>query len=135
MHCLYAARLFTGLVEHMRNHQTDLLPLEFNIAAHFGPVLMAPMQDELSTQYSIIGDTVHWASNLASHSEERRIVVSQVMVENMEHGHDVIWREGPTVKDLHGGEQRTYWLDSLPENNERLVQRQIQHITSMTESA
>ncbi len=134
MHCLYAARLFTGLVNHLRNHNADILPLEFNIAAHWGPVLMAPLQDNVSTQYSLIGDTIHWAYHLANHSEERRVMVSQTLIEQMDNGHDIIWQSGPEVKDLHGDTQPCYWLDTLPEKTEALIQRQIQHITSMTEN-
>ena len=135
MHCLYAARLFTGLVSYLRENSSGILPLEFNIAAHWGPVLMAPLQDEVSTQYSLIGDTVHWAAHLATQSEERRILVSQTMIEMMEHGHDVIWTEGPAIRDFHGSSQTAYWLDSLPEKTESLIARQIKHITSMTEKA
>lgn len=135
MHCLYAARLFTGLVDYLRENNAGILPLEFNIAAHWGPVLMAPLQDDVSTQYSLIGDTVHWAAHLATQSEERRILVSQTMIEMMEHGHDVIWTEGPAIRDFHGSSQTAYWLDSLPEKTESLIARQIKHITSMTEKA
>ena len=135
MHCLYAARLFTGLVDYLREHTASVLPLEFNIAAHWGPVLMAPLQDDVSTQYSLIGDTVHWAAHLATHSEERRILVSQTLIEMMEHGHDVVWTHGPVIRDFHGSSQTAYWLDKLPEKTESLIGRQIKHITSMTEKA
>ncbi|WP_369984944.1 adenylate/guanylate cyclase domain-containing protein [Thalassolituus sp.] len=135
MHCLYAARLFTSLVNHLHETNSDVLPLEFNVAAHWGPVLMAPLQDGVSTQYSLIGDAVHWAYHLASQSESRRIIASQTLIEMLEDGHDVIWSEGPNIRDLHGGVQSTYWLNQLPEKTESLIQRQMKHITSMTESA
>ena len=135
MHCLYAARLFTSLVNHLHETNSDVLPLEFNVAAHWGPVLMAPLQDGVSTQYSLIGDAVHWAYHLASQSESRRIIASQTVIEMLEDGHDVIWSEGPNIRDLHGGVQSTYWLNQLPEKTESLIQRQMKHITSMTESA
>ena len=135
MHCLYAARLFTSLVNHLHETNSDVLPLEFNVAAHWGPVLMAPLQDGVSTQYSLIGDAVHWAYHLAAQSEERRIIASQTLIEMLEDGHDIIWNEGPNIRDLHGGVQSTYWLNQLPEKTESLIQRQMKHITSMTESA
>lgn len=135
MHCLYAARLFTSLVNHLHDNNADILPLEFNIAAHWGPVLMAPLQDGVSTQYSLIGDAVHWTYHLATQSEARRIIASQRLIEMLEDGHDIIWNEGPTIRDLHGGEQSTYWLNQLPEKTESLIYRQMKHITSMTESA
>lgn len=135
MHCLYAARLFSGLVNHLHEHNANILPLEFNIAAHWGPVLMAPLQDGVSTQYSLIGDAVHWAYHLATRSEERRVLASQTLIEMLEDGHDIIWNEGPVVKDLHGGVQHTYWLNQLPNKTESLIKRQIKHITSMTENA
>jgi len=135
MHCLYAARLFTSLVNHLHETNSGVLPLEFNVAAHWGPVLMAPLQDGVSTQYSLIGDAVHWAYHLAAQSEERRIIASQTLIEMLEDGHDIIWSEGPNIRDLHGGVQSTYWLNQLPEKTESLIQRQMKHITSMTESA
>jgi len=135
MHCLYAARLFTSLVNHLHETNSGVLPLEFNVAAHWGPVLMAPLQDGVSTQYSLIGDAVHWAYHLAAQSEERRILASQTLIEMLEDGHDIIWNEGPNIRDLHGGVQSTYWLNQLPEKTESLIQRQMKHITSMTESA
>lgn len=135
MHCLYAARLFSGLVNHLHENNANILPLEFNIAAHWGPVLMAPLQDGISTQYSLIGDAVHWAYHLATRSEERRILASQTLIEMLEDGHDIIWNQGPIVKDLHGGVQHTYWLNQLPDKTESLIKRQIKHITSMTENA
>ena len=135
MHCLYAARLFTSLVNHLHETNSGVLPLEFNVAAHWGPVLMAPLQDGVSTQYSLIGDAVHWAYHLAAQSEERRIIASQTLIEMLEDGHDIIWNEGPNIRDLHGGVQSTYWLNQLPEKTESLIQRQMKHITSMTESA
>lgn len=135
MHCLYAARLFSGLVNHLHENNANILPLEFNIAAHWGPVLMAPLQDGVSTQYSLIGDAVHWAYHLATRSEERRVLASQTLIEMLEDGHDVIWNEGPVVTDLHGGVQHTYWLNQLPDKTESLIKRQIKHITSMTENA
>lgn len=135
IHCLYAARLFTGLVNHLRESKSSLLPLEFNIAAHWGPVLMAPIQDSVSTQYSLIGDTIHWAYHLANHSEERRVLVSQTIIEKIDKDNGIHWKNGPEIKDLHGHSQKSFWMTSLPEKNESLIQRQIQHITSMTESA
>jgi hypothetical protein len=78
---------------------------------------------------------VHWAYHLATRSEERRVLASQTLIEMLEDGHDIIWNEGPVVKDLHGGVQHTYWLNQLPDKTESLIKRQIKHITSMTENA
>lgn len=135
LHCLYAARLFTGLINHLRESKSSLLPLEFNIAAHWGPVLMAPIQDNGTTQYSLIGDTIHWAYHLACHSEERRVLVSETILNRVENESDINWHSGPEIKDLHGHTQKSFWLDALPEKNESLIQRQIQHITNMSEKA
>ena len=48
---------------------------------------------------------------------------------------DIRWDEGPLVSDLHGREQNSYWLNTLPEKNRSLIQRQIKHITAMAENA
>jgi adenylate cyclase len=135
LHCLYAARLFSGLVNYLREHDSPLLALEFHIAAHWGPVLMAPLQEDNHTQCNLIGDTVHWASHLANQSEENRILVSHTLIEHIDEELGIEWHEGPLVSDLHGREQITYWLKELPEKTESLIQRQIKHITSMTENA
>jgi hypothetical protein len=37
--------------------------------------------------------------------------------------------------DLHASEHRTRWLDALPDNAEKLIDRQVKHIMAMTEKA
>jgi class 3 adenylate cyclase len=96
---------------------------------------MAPLQEDNHTQCNLIGDTVHWASHLANQSEENRILVSHTLIEHIDDELGIEWHEGPLVSDLHGREQITYWLKELPEKTESLIQRQIKHITSMTENA
>jgi len=135
LHSLYAARLFLGLVDHLREHDSKLLPLEFRIAAHFGPVLLAPISDGQQIQGNLIGDTLHWASQLAQSSEERRLLVSQGIIDQIDNHDGIHWLNGPEVTDLHGNQQLSYWLDELPEKNQLLIQRQIKHITAMTEQA
>lgn len=135
LHCLYAAQLFLGLITHLRDHDSKTLPVEFRVAAHWGPVLMAPLSDDEQIQCSLIGDTVHWASHLATSGEERRLLVSQELLSHIPQDAGIAWEEGPMVSDLHGREQASYWLNSLAEKNQLLIQRQIKHITAMTENA
>lgn len=135
LHCLYAAQLFLGLISHLRDHDNKTLPIEFRVAAHWGPVLMAPLTDDEQIQCSLIGDTVHWASHLATSGEERRLLVSQELLAHIPQDAGIVWEEGPMVSDLHGREQASYWLNSLAEKNQSLIKRQIKHITAMTESA
>jgi len=134
MHCLYAAQLFLGLIDHIREHDSKLLPLEFRIAAHSGSVLLAPIGDGQQLQGNLIGDTIHWAAHLAQHGEERRLLVSQAIVDQVS-AEGLSWNNGPSVADLHGNEAPSYWLNHLPEKNHSLIQRQIKHITAMTEQA
>ncbi|WP_430460189.1 adenylate/guanylate cyclase domain-containing protein [Thalassolituus sp. LLYu03] len=134
LHCLYAAQLFLGLVSHLQEHDSKLTPVEFRIAAHWGNVLLAPITHDEKTECSLIGDTVHWASHLAGSSEENRLLVSQELVDHLPGDNAIQWEEGPVVSDLHGREQTSYWLTQLPEKNHSLIQRQIKHITAMTEN-
>lgn len=135
LHSLYAAMLFLGLVDHLREHDSRLLPLEFRIAAHFGPVLLAPIHDGQNIQGNLIGDTIHWASQLAQSGEERRLLASQAIIDQIGNHNDIHWQDGPAISDLSGNEQLSYWLNQLPEKNQSLIARQIKHITAMTEQA
>lgn len=134
VHSLYAAMLFLGLVDHIRENNRHLLPLEFRIAAHYGPVLLAPIGEDQPIQGNLIGDTIHWAAHLAQSSEERRLLVSQAMLDQVQEVDDIQWLEGHEVADLHGNLQLSHWLDKLPEKNQSLIQRQIKHIVAMTEA-
>lgn len=134
LHCLYAAQLFLGLIAHQHEHEHKHLSVEFRLAAHWGNVLLAPITHEEKTECSLIGDTVHWASNLAANSEEQRLLVSQDLIDHLPEDNAISWEEGPLVSDLHGREQSSYWLTRLPEKNQSLIQRQIKHITAMTEN-
>lgn len=134
-HCLYAAQLFLGLIAHIRESDSKILPLEFKIAAHHGPVLLAPVGDDSHIQGSLIGDTIHWSAQLAQSGEEDRLLVSQQLLNHIENSDEIDWQSGPLVNDLHGKEEPSYWLNTLPEKNQSLIQRQIKHITAMTEQA
>ncbi|UTW47568.1 adenylate/guanylate cyclase domain-containing protein [Bacterioplanoides sp. SCSIO 12839] len=133
VHSLYAAMLFLGLVDYIRENNHQLLPLEFRIAAHYGPILLAPIGEEQNIQGNLIGDTIHWAARLAQSGEERRLLVSQSMLDKVKDIPDLQWQEGHEVADLHGCTQYSYWLDKLPEKNQSLIKRQIKHIVAMTE--
>ena len=140
-HCLYAAQLFAGLVNELRRTDPHLQPLDFKLAAHWGPILIAPLSmtsnepadGEQQVQFNLIGDTLHWAAQLAQNSDQQQLLVSQVLIEQIEDAGTVLWREGPVVPDLNGREQSAYWLDALPDTAELLIERQVKHITAMTE--
>ena len=136
LHGLHAAQLFVGLTQYLREHNPELPQIEFNIAAHYGSVLMAPLQDnQQGPQCNLIGDTVHWAAQLSQHAVEHRILVSHEVIAHIDAKLPFRWSEGPLVTDLHGRQQAAFWLDSLPASTNTLIQRQIKHITSMTENA
>lgn len=136
LHGLHAAQLFVGLSQYLREHNVHLTQVEFNISVHYGPVLMAPLRDnQQASQCNLIGDTVHWAAQLSQHAVEHRILVSHDVIAHVDAKLPFRWSEGPLVTDLHGRQQAAFWLDSLPASTNTLIQRQIKHITSMTESA
>jgi len=138
-HCLYAAQLFAGLVNELRRTDPHLQPLDFKLAAHWGPVLIAPLSmttgEAENIQFNLIGDTLHWAAQLAQNSDQQQLLVSQTLIEQLEESGTILWREGPQLPDLNGSEQNTYWLDSLPDTAELLIDRQVKHITAMKEEA
>ena len=138
-HCLYAAQLFAGLVNELRRTDPNLQPLDFKLAAHWGPVLIAPLSmttgEQDNIQFNLIGDTLHWAAQLAQNSDQQQLLVSQTLIEQLEESGTILWREGPLLPDLNGSEQSTYWLDSLPDTAELLIDRQVKHITAMKEEA
>ncbi|WP_028295006.1 adenylate/guanylate cyclase domain-containing protein [Oceanobacter kriegii] len=141
IHCIYAAQLCLGLLQNAQSRNPLMASVSFRIAAHWGPVLLAPMQqhDEDnatdSVHYSLIGDTLYWASHLARRSEDNRLLASQVLISELPPEYGVEWDEGPLVKNLQGSQQSNFWLKDLPETSRTLIERQIRHITSMTENA
>lgn len=134
-HCLYAARLFRGLVNELRRTDQNIMPLDFRLAAHWGPVLIAPVGEPQHMQFNLIGDTAHWTARLARRSKDQQVLVSQALIDNMSGADSIFWQEGPLVQDLNGTEHGTYWLDSLPETAELLLDRQVKHIAAMKEEA
>ena len=138
-HCLYAAQLFAGLVNELRRTDPHLQPLDFKLAAHWGPVLIAPLSmtsgEQDNIQFNLIGDTLHWAAQLAQNSDQQQLLVSQTLIQQLEESGTMTWREGPLLPDLNGSEQSTYWLDSLPDTARLLIDRQVKHITAMKEEA
>ena len=135
LHCLYAAQLFLGLIQHTgQDHDTPAPQLR--LAAHWGPVLLAPVDGgNAGVHCDLIGDTLHWAAHLASSGREQQLLVSEALRNHIRNSEDIHWQNGPLVSDLHGGEQATHWLQQLEDKHQLLISRQIKHIIAMAESA
>jgi class 3 adenylate cyclase len=134
-HCLYAAQLFLGLVQELQRTDLQLQQLNFKLSAHWGPVLIAPLEMNQQIQFSLIGDTVHWTAQLAMQSKEMQLLVSQDLIEQLSDAEKILWQPGPSLMDLHGSEHHTRWLDALPDNAEKLIDRQVKHIMAIKENA
>jgi len=134
-HCLYAAQLFLGLVEELQRTDQQLQQLNFKLSAHWGPVLIAPLEMNQQLQFSLIGDTVHWTAQLAMQSKEMQLLVSQDLVDQLSDAEQILWQPGPSLMDLNASEHETRWLDALPDNAEKLIDRQVKHIMAMKEKA
>lgn len=134
-HCLYAAQLFLGLVQELQRTDVQLQQLNFRLSAHWGPVLIAPLEMNQQIQFSLIGDTVHWTAQLAQQSKEMQLLVSQDLVNQLSEAENILWQPGPSLMDLNANEHETRWLDSLPNNAEKLIDRQVKHIMAMKEKA
>ena len=134
-HCLYAAQLFLGLVQELQRTDVQLQQLNFKLSAHWGPVLIAPLEMNQQIQFSLIGDTVHWTAQLAQQSKEMQLLVSQDLVDQLSEAENILWQPGPSLMDLNANEHDTRWLDSLPNNAEKLIDRQVKHIMAMKEKA
>lgn len=135
LHCLFSARLFSGLISCLKDCDARLASLKCLVVAHIGPVLITTQTAEHDgeVQEHLTGDTLHWASQLAQKGEENRLLASQEFIQHTkQHNENIQWQKGPPVIDLHGKEQNTGWLEPLPENNQQLIQRQIRHIASLT---
>lgn len=130
LHCLYAAQLFLGLIRNCQPEpQTPCI--RFRLAAHWGPVLLAPLDDGSAMHCDLLGDTLHWAAHLAHHSGEQQLLVSQTLQQCIAGEQEVQWQTGPVITDLHGREQHHVWLQQLPAKQQSLINRQIRHITAM----
>ena len=134
-HCLYAAQLFLGLVQELQRTDLQLQQLNFKLSAHWGPVLIAPLEMNQQIQFSLIGDTVHWTAQLAQQSKEMQLLVSQDLINQLGDAEQILWQSGPSLMDLNANEHDTHWLDALPDNAEKLIDRQVKHIMAMKEKA
>ncbi len=134
-HCLYAAQLFMGLVQELQRTDQQLQQLKFKLSAHWGPVLIAPLEMNQQLEFNLIGDTVHWTAQLASQSKEMQLLVSQDLVEQLSDAEQILWQPGPSLMDLNACEHHSVWLDALPDTAEKLIDRQVKHIMAMKEKA
>jgi adenylate cyclase len=132
-HCLYAAQLFLGLVQELQHNDKQLQQLNFKLSAHWGPVLIAPLEMNQQLQFSLIGDTVHWTAQLAMQSKEMQLLVSQDLIDQLSDADQILWQPGPSLMDLNACEHETRWLDALPDTAEKLIDRQVKHIMAMKE--
>lgn len=126
-HCLYAAQLFLGLIDQAAPEH----PIEFRLAAHWGDILLAPITETKSGRYDLIGDTLHWAAHLASHSNAQQLLVSQALHQHIAQQEQFTWQQGPEVSDLFGQQQQCRWLEKLADKQHALISRQIQHISKL----
>lgn len=134
-HCLYAARLFLGLVQELQRTDSQLQQLNFKLSAHWGPVLIAPLEMNQQLEFNLIGDTVHWTAQLAHQGKDMELLVSQNLVDQLSDADNINWQAGPELMDLDAKEHQTHWLNALPENAEKLIDRQVKHIVAMKEKA
>jgi class 3 adenylate cyclase len=134
-HCLYAAQLFLGLVQELQRTDHQLQQLNFKLSAHWGPVLVAPLEMNQQLEFNLIGDTVHWTAQLAQQSKEMQLLVSQDLVNELSDAEQILWQPGPSLMDLNANEHETRWLDALPDTAEKLIDRQVKHIMAMKEKA
>lgn len=134
-HCLYAAQLFLGLVHELQRTDIQLQQLNFKLSAHWGRVLIAPLEMNQQIQFSLIGDTVHWTAQLAQQSKSMQVLVSQDLVDQLSDAEHILWQPGPNLMDLNANEHNTRWLDALPNTTEKLIDRQVKHIMAMKENA
>lgn len=132
-HCLYAAELFIGLVQELQRSDQQLQQLTFKLSAHWGPVLIAPLEMNQQLQFNLIGDTVHWTAQLAQQSKEMQLLVSQDLVDQLTDAEKILWQPGPSLMDLNANEHESRWLDALPDTAEKLIDRQVKHIMAMKE--
>jgi class 3 adenylate cyclase len=86
-------------------------------------------------QFSLIGDTVHWTAQLAMQSKEMQLLVSQDLIDQLNDAEKILWQPGPSLMDLNASEHHTRWLDALPDNAEKLIDRQVKHIMAIKEKA
>lgn len=133
LHCLYTAQLFLGLVkkEQQKNQQPFI---DFRLAAHFGEVLFAPIAYLQPGRHDLVGDTLHWAAHLASMSTEQNLLASEAFYTHLQDMENVSWKQGQEVNDLHGNSQKSWWLETLPEKQQALIGRQINHISAHYQS-
>lgn len=128
LHCLYAAKLFLGLIETERLQHTKY-NVDFKLAVHFGELVLAPMVTGLG-RCDLVGDSLHWTAHLAGLSEPQTLLASDAFHRQLAHNDTVEWSEGEPVDDWRGNQQATWRLESFSAKAKALINRQIERINS-----
>ncbi|MDP2608965.1 MULTISPECIES: adenylate/guanylate cyclase domain-containing protein [unclassified Oceanobacter] len=136
LHCVYAAQLCLGLMRNASQKNPQLADIRFRVAAHWGPVLLTPTDSaDDSHGHRLVGDSLYWASTLARRSEAFRLLASQALISALPPEYGLEWEAGAAVPDLNGDNQPGYWLTTLPEKSQALIDRQILRIANMAGQA
>lgn len=129
MHAIYSAQLFLGIIKHKRE-QNDSAFIDFRLACHWGDVLLTP-QTNTAGQQQFFGDNLHWGSLLASNSDGSRLLISQSLFDKIGDNKQADWLPGNPITGLFGQPEDTWWLSSLEQKQQALIQRQIRHIATI----
>ncbi|MDO6805098.1 hypothetical protein Q4595_21790, partial [Wenyingzhuangia sp. 1_MG-2023] len=118
-----------GLMRNASQKNPQLADIRFRVAAHWGPVLLTPTDSaDDSHGHRLVGDSLYWASTLARRSEAFRLLASQALISALPPEYGLEWEAGAAVPDLNGDNQPGYWLTTLPEKSQALIDRQILRI-------
>lgn len=133
-HGVCTALLLIGLLNHFNQQRTEqqLPVIEFQLGMHTGYVLAGTFGDHENLSYSAIGDDIHLAAKLCHKGAAQRLLITETVLNHANLREQLAVEEAGMIRDARPDQSlNTFWVKSLPPNYMALIQRQVQHISTM----
>lgn len=133
-HGVCTAMLLIGLLKQFNQQREEQhLPIiDFKLGLHTGRVLAGTFGDRDNMTYTAVGDNLHTAARLCHKSQRLELLISESVIEQGKLNHQLHLSSGPEVRSSQPEHYlQTFWVDELATNYQALIERQVQHISSM----
>lgn len=133
-HGICTALLLIGLLNHFNQQRREqhLPVIEFQLGMHTGYVLAGTFGDQENLSYSAIGDDIHLAAKLCHKGAAQRLLITETVLNHANLREQLVVENADVIRDARPDQTlTTFWVKSLPPNYMALIQRQVQHISTM----
>lgn len=133
-HGICTALLLIGLLSHFNQQRREqhLPVIEFQLGMHTGYVLAGTFGDKENLSYTAIGDDIHLAAKLCHKGDALRLLITETVLNTANLREQLAVEEAGMIRDAKPDQAlNTFWVKSLPPNYMALIQRQVQHISTM----